>query len=176
MAHPNRSLWLTVAHDTNQTCLLEYDRLQALAATSTTNTQPALVALIGADTMSEALKNIITGHREEPGIHLHYHVPARMAGPILFADCGLQNPDLVPHMSPPPHQYQYMSRTRRPLLWLGAEGGGPFHSDRVRRLLCEQLLGPFTDVICIFALDVGGLWGVVRFLSYWSSPIGLATV
>ncbi|PWW75119.1 hypothetical protein C7212DRAFT_344977 [Tuber magnatum] len=173
MVHPNCILWLMVAHDTNQTCPLQYHRLQALAATSTTNMQPALIALIGADTMHETLKNIITGDREQRGIHLHYHVPARMVGPILFADGGLRNPDLVPHMSPPLHPYQYTSRTRRPLLWLAVEGGRPFPSDRVHWLFWEQLLGPFTDFICIFASDVGGLWGVVRFPSYLDNPIGL---
>lgn len=38
-------------------------------------------------------------------------------------------------------------------------------------MLFGQLLGPFTDVICIFASDVGGLWGVVRFLSHWRDQL-----
>ncbi|KAG0633808.1 hypothetical protein HOY80DRAFT_1062467 [Tuber brumale] len=148
MAYPNHSLWLTIVRDTNQICLLEYDRLQALAATSVTNTQPVLISLIGRDSQYRALK------------------------PILLADCGLLSLDLTPEASLD-SDLQCIPHARRPLLWLGGDGDGYRPYDRVRQLLCGQLLGPFTHVLCIFASDVGGLWGVVRFISHWGSLLGV---
>ncbi|KAG0133069.1 hypothetical protein HOY82DRAFT_605104 [Tuber indicum] len=51
---------------------------------------------------------------------------------------------------------------------LAGEADGHGASDQARHMLCGRLLGPFTDIICMFASDVGGQWGVFRVLSYWS--------
>ncbi|KAG0124876.1 hypothetical protein HOY82DRAFT_617347 [Tuber indicum] len=169
MAHPNDSLWLAIARHEEQIYLLEYDWLQTLAVGSLTNTQPVLIALIADDTKSRALGTILTGHQGRPGVHLHYHSHAGMAEPLLFADCGLLNLGLNSQMaSPDRSNSRSKPSARRPLLWLRGEADGHGTSDQARHMLCGHLLGPFTDIICIFASDVGGLWGVVRVLSYWS--------
>ncbi|KAG0133090.1 hypothetical protein HOY82DRAFT_483158 [Tuber indicum] len=169
MAHPNDSLWLAIARHEEQIYLLEYDRLQTLAVGSLTNTQPVLIALIEDDTKSRALSTILTGHQGRPGVHLHYHSHAGMAEPLLFADCGLLNLGLNSQMaSPDRSNSRSKPSARRPLLWLRGEADGHGASDQARHMLCGRLLGPFTDIICIFTSDVGGLWGVVRVLSYWS--------
>ncbi|CUS07175.1 unnamed protein product [Tuber aestivum] len=170
--HANRTLWLTVVNDANRICLLEYNRLQALA-TMFASTEPALIVLIGADAKYKALKPILTRHQGRPGVHLHYHDLCGMAGPVLFADCGLLDVDLTPQTSTHYHPNLYVPHTRRPLLWLEGGDDGPRSQDQVRRLLCGSLLGPFTDVICIFAADVGGPSGVVRLLSHWRDLRGV---
>jgi len=61
MVNSNDSLWLAITRDTGQIYLLEYERLQALASTLSSNTQPTLIALIGARARYRAFRGILPG-------------------------------------------------------------------------------------------------------------------
>ncbi|KAF8545288.1 acyl transferase/acyl hydrolase/lysophospholipase [Trichophaea hybrida] len=155
--------WLHVL--TSPPSTQDFNRLQALIAAGVfpdpENQTPSVLTFIGGTAKNRMLRKLLGRpqlHRNRRRADIHIHVLPRTSmtpNPILIADCAL--PELT-------HSEDGFSETSchevitRPLAVRG---------ERLRELVLASLLGPFTDVLCIFMSDFGCVRDAATLLASW---------
>lgn len=152
------------------TMLLEFNRLQSLLALNVfpnPSTQtPSLIALVGGSFKTNVVRALISPPKSMRGqghadVHIHVYPPTiNHKTPVLLADYTF--PGQIQH------EQSYFDINCheifwRPLSWTN-QSGKELTPENVAENVAEnvlaRLLAPFTDVICIFSSDFGGLVGV----------------
>lgn len=172
MGRCNHSQWLSISSKENRTVLVESDRPQSLLAgiPLLQDQSPSLFVLIGSSRKALAVQELVSaksvrstrGRRAHGEIHLHLEpLSAFSERPIYIADSDLPE------------------RHRRGKALQAAAChetvGHPFlHTERhpldagtAAELVHARLLHPFSDVFCLFAIDLGGLREVSRQVAAW---------
>lgn len=157
--------WLSLVTGSHGTMLLDFNRLQALLhlfPDPSTQT-PSLITFVGGRCKTRTVRKLISSEasniQDHADIHLHVYPPTMAHdSPFLLADYTFPTQIL------PEQNYSNVNCHeifRRSLSWTN-------NSAQVLGTVAEsvlaRLLVPFTDVICIFSSDFGGLVGVAGML------------
>lgn len=126
--------------------------------------KPRIVFFMGNQFKEKVVPHLCRGESNQQSgqsIDLHLAYSSHCEGPIFFADCDpkdwMQSPHAVDH--PPTCHRQETIRVN----WF--TGGGKHYAPY--DLVIARLVFLFTDIICIFVDDLGGLRAVHDMLSKW---------
>ncbi|PWW78976.1 hypothetical protein C7212DRAFT_341588 [Tuber magnatum] len=157
---------LDFANDPQCTTFREANRLEALALHEFPNPNvPARsrLSLVGQRRKSVIMRKLVAPMRypssQARGIHVHPHLPTLNHGtPILLADCPTPGDLYITSYNSNCHEISQQSLSWSARLTVGEEPGPAF----LAQGLLSQLLMPFSDVLCFFVADHGGLQGVAE--------------
>lgn len=161
--------WLEVAGN-KEISIKDHHRLDRILPemTNPTAQYPLQLFFLGKKSKDQALRQVFRHNKFTRGCQdgvANLRIDTSTIGidsPILFADSDLATRSSTPQEPPKCHNV-----TSHSLRW-------PLPSHRnLHDLIYVKIFFSFTDVICIFADDVGGLEGVTSYLKEWAS-IGAA--
>lgn len=163
------SIWLTLRAGLKDVLLQEHHRAYtALDFPSIDEQSPQLIALIGQQIKTAVMKKLRFGsHSQEaaPGeIHLRRDdVSTAHECPRIFAECELHNSPIISQTASDRLSGDIVTR---PLTWhqSGSQTVDPLI---LAHMLYAKLLAPFSNVICFFSDDFGGLSAVAQVLALW---------
>ena len=130
--------------------------------TNPSTQQPSLILFLGRKSKDAALREIFPNNNIGRG-HRDSIVSLRLDSSTISADRPLLFADADPFSLIPPRTggLSCHATTVLPLKWRSSCPSSTFHQ------LLARLVAPFTDVICIFADDFGGVESVTEFLKHW---------
>lgn len=159
--------------------LFKFNRLQALlergAFKDPSVQTPSLVILLGStESKTRTLGKLIRSQNASNNyyradVHIYNYSPTKgCSEPLLLADCAMPNRSRRPEKL---SSIDCHETIRRQLPHVRATTGtiNPTTLKPLREYILARLLGPFTDVICIFWSDFGGSLGVAEHLKEWAT-------
>jgi hypothetical protein len=129
---------------------------------------PQMIMLIGDKWKTEAMNKLqpsLKNTGSHNGIHLHL-LPSETASrsPVLVADCELHNTVL---QNKAVASQPTGGITQRALLWRGKVPIDSLDAKTLAYLVYSKLISSFSNVICLFADDLGGTGAVTEMLASW---------
>lgn len=129
---------------------------------------PQLITLIGSRTKSYAMKTLRFGARAQESIcgEIHLRVDSdgfRDESPRIYADCELHNFSAITKIN---SEKQTGDVTRRPLEWHRGISQS-LDPATLGSLVYSKLIAPFSNLVCFFADDFGGLGAIAELLALW---------
>jgi hypothetical protein len=163
------SLWLDLKAQATGVVLLQYYRpYTAIHELKAPDYQdPQMIMCIGGVSKSVCMNRLsfsVVKERPHSKVRLDF-VPGttQSQSPVLIADCELHNVRVLEKANngPIPGDVDQL-----PLRWHTQVPEG-FDSQTIANLVYTKLISPFSNVICLFPNDLGGMEGVARLLASW---------
>ncbi|KAA8895327.1 acyl transferase/acyl hydrolase/lysophospholipase [Sphaerosporella brunnea] len=156
--------WL---HVVAPSTLQDFNRLQALitcgAFPDPEHQAPSMITFVGGTAKTRALNKLLgrkherCGTRADVAVHV-YPGTHSTSSPTLIADFALSpRAPVVPAFSGTPC-HEIITRP------LAVPDTG---AKKLKEIVLSKLFGPFTDILCIFMSDFGGLENIVTLLATW---------
>jgi hypothetical protein len=147
--------------------LLEFNRLQTILALrifpNPSTQTPSLITFIGGSYKTRVVRELISPFKSQDhaNAHIHAYPPTiNHDRPVLLVDYTF--PGQIQH-----EQFFYDINCheifRRSLSWTN-QSGQEFRPRNIAENVLARLLAPFSDVVCVFSSDFGGLAGVGELL------------
>lgn len=162
------SLWVSLSHLDTGTILVEhrktYTSLFQRGALASQRT-PAFVTLVGKRAKSALLRQLLGGAGNDLLRDSHHQVHVwtdprtlKEDSPLVLLDCELQHYSSRQWIRPA----DLGEDVSRQIEWLSP---GSRLSNKVGNEFCARVLAPLSNVVCLFASDLGGIKGVAKLLA-----------
>lgn len=169
MPHP-ASTWLTLRAGLRDLLLEEHHRPYTIFKSflSLDNQTPQMITFIGERTKSLVMQKLRFGARPYESISGQVHLrvdeeTAKQGSPLLLADCELHNLSFLTKAETEGYMGDIV---QRPLTWHKRLSQG-LDPASLAHLIYAKLIAPFSNVICFFAEDLGGMQAVAGVLAVW---------
>jgi hypothetical protein len=129
---------------------------------------PQMIMLIGDKWKTEAMNNLqpsLKSTGSHNGIHLHLLAgDTSSRSPVLLADCELHKTVI---QSKAVGRQLNAGITQRALLWRRKVPMDTLNAQTLAHLVYSKLMSPFSNIMCLFADDLGGTGAVIELLASW---------